>query len=163
MHSYLRTIETAKFPVERRLRVSAKYLIRRSGISPPSRLDARSAPAPRERKEVYHKSQRLWVKRFTVEKMPPASGTMILHRGLFLGSDRTFHLRLKALLHVEFSCPSFPLGVVDSLPPYFMATNPPLDHLAVRQLPARQRRQRRNPRSEERKRRGHQVQNCNNA
>ena len=46
--------ETAKFTAERRLRVSAKYLIRRSGISPPSRLVARSTPAPRERKEVYH-------------------------------------------------------------------------------------------------------------
>ena len=68
MHSYLRTIETAKFPVERRLRVSAKYLIRRSGISPPSRLVTRSAPAPRERKEVYHKSPPLWAKRFTAEK-----------------------------------------------------------------------------------------------
>ena len=52
--------ETAKFPIERRLRVSAKYLIRRSGISPPSRLVTRSAPAPRERKEVYHKSAQLW-------------------------------------------------------------------------------------------------------
>ena len=162
MHSYLRTIETAKFPVERRLRVSAKYLIRRSGISPPSRLVTRSAPAPRERKEVYHKSPPLWAKRFTAEKMPPASGAMLLHRGLFLGSDRTFHLRLKALLHVEFSCPSFPLGVVDSLPPYFMATNPPLDHLAVRQLPARQRRQRHSLRPEQQKRSRHQVQKCNN-
>ena len=108
MHSYFRTSETAKFLVERRLRVSAKYLIRRSGISPPSRLVARSAPAPRERKEVYHKSPPLWAKRFVAEKMPPASGAMLLHRGLFLGSDRTFHLRLNALLHVGFSCPSLP-------------------------------------------------------
>ena len=125
-------------------------------------LFARSASAPRERKEVYHKSPRLWGKRFTAEKMPPASGAMLLHRGLFLGSDRTFHLRLKALLHVEFSCPSFPLGVVDSLPPYFMATNPPLDHLAVRQLPARQRRQRHSLRPEQQKRSRHQVQKCTN-
>ena len=42
------------------LRVSAKYLIRRSGISPPSRLVARNTPAPRERKRVYHKSAQLW-------------------------------------------------------------------------------------------------------
>ena len=43
-------IETAKFPVERRLRVSAKYLIRQNGISPPHQL----APAAHTRRESTH-------------------------------------------------------------------------------------------------------------
>ena len=43
-------IETAKFRFERRLRVSAKYLIRLNGISPPSRL----APAAHPRRESTH-------------------------------------------------------------------------------------------------------------
>ena len=63
-HCTFSTNETCKFRSERRLRVSAKYLIRRSGISPPSRLVTRSAPAPRERKKVYHKSPPLWGKRW---------------------------------------------------------------------------------------------------
>ena len=53
-HCTFRTNETCKFRSERRLRVSAKYLIRLGGISPPPRLSPRSAPAPRERKRVYH-------------------------------------------------------------------------------------------------------------
>ena len=50
-------------------------------------LFARSASAPRERKEVYHKSPRLWGKRFTTWSPAPKRGKTGLT--MSLGKDRS--------------------------------------------------------------------------
>ena len=101
-------LETAKFRPERHLRVSAKYLIHLGGISPPPRLSPRSAPAPRERKAVYHKSPRLWGERFTSEKI----------RACFIHAFCDWK-QLEQLVKTTLSCvgqlarASYPSGFVD--------------------------------------------------